>query len=244
MLVGESLMGAIVAVPSAAALLNGTHPIVILTGQDPPYHMTAPAAPPAWGASYLIRFTSEADMQAVFAAGGIPSFVGWIMYDNEPATEPPTPPSELPPNDPGPFYAAAAQLAHANGKSFAATAGFSGTAKDTQDVYDTATGWDLFAIQNQTGENDVATYDRAIVDQTARAWAVNPAVAFSSGIGDYAGGGLVLTPETDAAMVTIPSNGLVWLNFGPHPGLPERDDLAIDAIETTAGMPRAAPLVP
>ncbi len=243
LLLGEYLTRSLAADPVARPLLDGTSPIVILTGQDPPFDVSQPFAPPAWNASYMIRFTSEADLASVIASHGIPSFVTWIMYDNEPATLPPTPATELPPNDPAPFYAAAGPLVHAAGMRFAATAGLSGTSQQQQDVFDTATSWDLYGVQSQTGELDLTQFDRNIANTMASVWAVNPTVAFSAGVGDYANGGLALAPAIVPAMASVPANALVWMNFGPHPdGVAERDDIAIQVLEDTTLLPRAAPL--
>ncbi len=231
--------------PTAGTLLNGTKPIIILTGQDPPYDVSQPFAPAAWDATYMIRFSSEADMQAVFTANGIPAFVAWVMYDNEPNALPATPPDEQPPNDPATYYAAGAQLAHSHGKLFAATAGLSGSPAQTQDVYNTATAWDFYAVQTQTGELNLQQFDANIVNTMANVWAINPAVPFSAGVGDYANGKLVTASQIDPAMVSIPSNGSVWMNFGPNSGSSaERDDIAISVIENTVSQKRAASISP
>jgi len=245
MLIGETLAVSLMADPNAGPLLNGTKPIIILTGQDPPYDVSQPFAPAAWGATYMIRFSSEADMQSVFTANGIPAFVAWVMYDNEPNVLPTTPPDEQPPNDPAPFYAAGAQLAHANGKLFAATAGLSGSPAQTQAVYDTATAWDFYAVQTQTGELNLQQFDAFIVKTMNKIWAVNPALPFSAGVGDYASGRLVSASQIDPAMVSIPSNGSVWMNFGPNlASSTGRGDIAITVIENTLNQKRAAALTP
>jgi hypothetical protein len=245
MLIGETLANSLMADSTAAPLLDGTKPIIILTGQDPPYDVSAPFAPAAWDATYMIRFASEADMQSVFTANGIPSFVAWVMYDNEPDAQPPTPPDEQPPNDPAPYYAAGAKLAHANGKLFAATAGLNGTAAQTQDVYNTSTAWDFYAVQTQTGELNLKQFDANIVNTMDSIWAVNPAVPFSAGVGDYANGQLVNASQIDPAMESIPSNGSVWMNFGPNAAsTTARYDIAASVIENTVGQSRAAPITP
>ncbi len=243
LIISEYLTRSLAADPVAGPLRTGTSPIVILSGQDPPFDVSQPFAPPAWNASYMVRFTSEADLATVITSHGIPNFVNWIMYDNEPATLPPTPATELPPNDPAPFYAAAGPLVHAAGMRFAATAGLSGTSQQQQDVFDTATSWDLYGVQSQTGELDLTQFDRNIANTMASVWAVNPTVAFSAGVGDYANGGLALAPAIVPAMASVPANALVWMNFGPHPdGVAERDDIAIQVLEDTTLLPRAAPL--
>lgn len=243
-LFGESLADTLSANPAYSAWLNGTHPIVILTGQGP-FDVSQPFAPAAWGATYMIRFTSEEQMQAEFAAGEIPAFVQWVMYDNEPETLPPTPPNELPPNDPAPYYAAGASVAHANGKLFAATAGLSGSAAQTQAVFDTATAWDFYGVQTQTGELDLEQFHNNIVNTMYRVWAVNPNVPFSAGVGDYASGGLAQASQIVPALEAIPNNALVWLNFGPNPvSNIGRYDIAIALIQATLTAPRASSLTP
>jgi hypothetical protein len=167
------------------------------------------------------------------------------LYDNEPHAEATTPPDELPPNNPAPYFAAGAKLAHSNGKFFAATAGLSGTPAQTQDVYNTATGWDLYAVQTQEGELNVQSFDSQIVQTMDRVWAVNPAVPFCAGVGDNADGTLAQASQIDPAMVSIPSNGTVWMNFGANAAsTTARDDIAITVIENTANQKRAAPLSP
>jgi hypothetical protein len=243
MLIGETLADSLMADATARPLLNGTKPIIILTGQDPPYHATQPFAPATWGATYMIRFSSETDMQSVFTANGIPAFVTWVMYDNEPNTSPLTPLVELP--NPAPYYAAAATLAHAHGKLFAATAGLSGATAEKQAVYNTATGWDLYAVQTQTGELNLQQFDGNIVNTMDRVWAINPGVPFSVGVGDYANGQLATASQIDPAMVSIPSNASVWMNFGPNPAsTTARYDIATSVIENTVNQARAAAINP
>ncbi len=243
-LFGESLADALMANPAVSAMLDGTHPIVILTGQGP-FDVSQPFAPAAWGATYMIRFTSEEQMQAEFTTGEIPAFVQWVMYDNEPDTLPPTPPNELPPNDPAPYYAAAASVTHANGKLFAATAGLSGSTAQRQAVFATATNWDFYGVQTQTGELNLAQFHNNIVNTMDSVWAVNNAVPFSAGVGDYASGGLAQASQIVPALEAIPSNALVWLNFGPNPASSVgRYDIAIAVIEATLTAPRAPALTP
>jgi hypothetical protein len=243
-LLGESLADTLSANPFYSAWLDGTHPIVILTGQGP-YDVSQPFAPAAWGATYMVRFTSEEQMQAEFTTGEIPAFVQWVMYDNEPDTLPPTPPNELPPNDPALYYAAAASIAHANGKLFAATAGLSGSPAQTQAVFGTAANWDFYGVQTQTGELDLTQFHNNIVNTMEKVWAVNPKVPFSAGVGDYASGGLAAASQIVPALEAIPSNALVWLNFGPNPASAVgRYDIAIAIIQATLTAPRAPALTP
>ncbi len=60
--------------------------------------------------------------------------------------------------------------------------------------------------------------------------AVNPKVVMGVGVGDNTDGTLATIAQINAAAATIPAGYPVWLNFGPHPGIPVNNALAIQFI--------------
>ncbi len=216
--------------PGTIALLNGTKPYLLLTTLNPGNGYpasdctgAAQIAPPGWQAIYMIRFTSEAEEEAQFAAGGVPACITWIMYDNEPNTLPPTPANEL--VDPPTYMLRAAYTAHLHGKLFMGTAGDSVPALRPI-LYSYASQFDAYDEQIQTGEcPNVATYVAHMVELAADLQAYNPTITIAAGFGDAinadctAGGAGVLTyvPPSYVApyLAAFPSNVPAWGNFGP-----------------------------
>jgi hypothetical protein len=216
--------------PGTIALLDGTKPLVLLTTATPGtgYSATtcsgpAPLAPLAWQGVYMIRFTSEAEEEAQFAAGGVPACVSWIMYDNEQNTEPPTPPNEL--TDPPTYMLRAAYVAHAHGKRFMATAGDSVPAL-RETLYSFASQYDAYDEQIQTSEcPSVASFVSHLVEMASNFQRYNRNIAIAAGFGDAiespcipgGTGPLTYVPPSYVSkyLDAFPSNVTAWGNYGP-----------------------------
>lgn len=241
-LIGESLVKyMMMKAPESVSLLNGTRPWIIMASAGP-YAANAPAE---WKPQYMIRFANEADMEAQFAAGKIPAFVSWIMYDNEPHAFPITPPNEL--AEPPLYYDKAAKLVHSHSLLFMATAGLSGDAQEKQKIVDLATEFDAYDLQTQTGETTVSEFDEHIRNQSAKFRARNPKILICAGFGDFAHKELLTPEEIVPFLVSMPSNVPVWPNFGPHepPGkepIPGHYDYFVKVLEATVNMKPGAPL--
>jgi hypothetical protein len=240
--IGESLVKYMMTkAPESVALLNGTHPWIIMASAGP----YTESAPPEWKPQYMIRFANEGDMEAQFAAGKIPSFVSWVMYDNEPHAFPSTPPNEL--EDPPLYYDKAAKLIHGRKLLFMATAGLSGDAQEKQRIVDLSPEFDAYDLQTQTGETTVSEFDEHIRNQSAKFRARNPKIIICAGFGDFAHKELLTPEEIVPFLVSMPSNVPVWPNFGPHepPGkepIPGHYDYFIKVLESTANMKAGPPL--
>lgn len=235
-MIGESAVKAIAADPIANAALLGTHPYIIQDNESGPY---ANVAPPDWGAINVVRWTSADQMRIDIQKA--PTWVTTTMYDNEPGldTAPSTPPIES--ANPAKYFLQATQLSHKSGRDFIATAGIANAAT-RQAVYDTATSWDGYDVQSQTGLNNLTQFTQSIKTIIGHVLAVNPNIKrIGAGIGDFAGGTLMTQSQIDAAARAVPSGYFVWLNFGPHSGpkctdktvcpIPGRVDLEIQLIK-------------
>jgi len=227
--------------PETLAMLDGTRPWIILASAGP----YIADAPPEWKAQYIIRFANEGDMEAQFAAGKIPSFVSWIMYDNEPHAFPVTPQNEL--ADPPLYYDKAAKLVHSHGLLFMATAGLSGDASEKEKIVALASEYDAYDLQTQTGETTVPEFDEHIRSQSAKFRMRNPRIIICAGYGDFAAKRLLTPEEIIPFLASFPSNVPAWPNFGPHqpPGgkaIPGHYDYFIQVLKATLNAKPGLPL--
>ncbi len=219
--------------PYTASLLNGTHPYALLSTLQPGSGYPASdcsgataLAPVGWQANYMIRFTSEAEEETQLAAGGVPACVTWIMYDNEPNTQPSTPQNEQ--LNPPLYMLRAAYAAHAHGKKFMATAG-DGVPSLLETLYSFASQYDAYDEQIQTGEcPTVSHFVDHLVSEAANFQRYNPTITITAGFGDAVGtncangqtggppGILEYVPPSyvDPFLEALPSNVAGWGNYG------------------------------
>jgi len=235
-MIGQDAIATIAADTEASALLNNTTLYIILNTKDPSvFPNPAPSTPSGWTPTWVYRWTSE-ELMASDLAAGIPSYITVAMYDNEVATQPPTPEAET---DNPPYYVGlAANLAHSQSPpmTFIATGGLvvtnpqnypGGQPQEIIDYWKQAVDFDGYAMQTQTNIANPSTFLSEIQSLAQHALAATPVLItiFSVGVGDFSGGTLVDAPQIAATMALIPqaTTGLsqqilVWMNFGIHAG--------------------------
>jgi hypothetical protein len=243
-MIGVSFVKPIAADPVANRALAGTHPYINIQtiksppGQPTPFPPNPPPVPAEWQPIFVYRWASEKQLEL-----DMPSVPGWIsacMYDNERVVqEPMTPQDEQ--DAPAPFYGKAAAVCHRAGKLFIASAGMRfKNAGPESDTFSTAGAWDVYSMQTQTAEDDLAKFTRMVANLQGRVMAVNPKAKLLAGIGDFAGGRLQPASVAEAAIKALPPGMGIWMNFGPHAGphctdpscpIPGRPDLLVRVID-------------
>jgi hypothetical protein len=243
--IGQFAIPALAADPQASQILVGRKLYIIIDTVEP-VPATPPAVPAGWTPTWIYRWTSEAQMSADFASGSVPSWITVTMYDNELNTSPATPLDEQ--NNPPMYTTMGATVAHAAGRKYWPTAGLAtnagypgGTAQEQTDYWNTSATWDGYAIQSQTAIDNLPQFDSLIATYAANASALNGALAFTAGVGDFSGGTFAPLSTIEAAIPTIPAGYSIWMNFGAHGGpdctdpnacpIPARYDMVVSIVD-------------
>ncbi len=194
-----------------------------------------------------VKFSSYASLKQTLAAGGLPSWVGAVLYDNEAWAFTP----EVEQRAPGLYTAMAAQLTHRHHLLFLAS-----PALDLTTVLSTtparpaaayldlglaaqgAKGANVVNIQAQRLERSTRAYVAFVKAAAAQARRANPGVTVLAGLSSNPTGAPVTTAQlTQAIAGTRAYVDGYWMNI-PSPGPacprcnPPRPDLAIAAIRT------------
>jgi len=238
--------------------LNGSKPFVIMQETEEPYSATAPdsISISGWSPQYLIRFYSEEDMAIQFSNNEIPSYVTWIMYDNEANITPPTPTIEQ--NNVAQYVNAAATLVHSKGLKLLFTGGLA-QASQKSAVWATASSLDAYDLQTQTDEDtnygppsDYWTSSESIAANFLANKGSNSSFAFTAGFGNWDGTNILPVSEIERNIESLPTGGNpsnsylesstnipIWANFGPHGSNPSNYPELCAILSDTITMPPA-----
>lgn len=246
-LIGSQYVPAIAADPVASAALDGTRVYINIEtiksrdGQPAVFPVHPPSVPAGWQAFFIYRWASAQQMERDIA--NVPTWISGCMYDNENAHMVPMTPDEER-AAPAPYYQRAAAACHKAGKVFIATGGMRFGARNSDtDTFATARVWDIYALQTQTGEDNLTKFTSLIGKLQQRVLANNPKARFIVGVGDFAGGSFQPPSVAEAAIRAIPAGTGIWMNFGEHAGpncrgngcpIPARPDILVQVIKDMA----------
>jgi hypothetical protein len=204
------------------------------------------AVPAAWNAVQMRSFTSYAHIKRALETNAVDPHVRAIMYDNEGWEF--TPPEEQ--RDPRGFTQKAADLVHAHHLLFVSAPAVTITKilapgpEKRYDAYlrlniaaDSARYSDVYDIQAQGSERNVARYSDFVKAAAAQARAANPKVLVLAGISTNPSGQRVTADDIVRAIDATRANvDGYWFNI-PQPGAycPNcndfRPDIAIDVFD-------------